>query len=86
MRGELFTTGRYYLSGSVLVEMTPLLQFIGTYSLAQNFDLPASFNLPAGPDGSVFGGTLYEYCRRSYTSAVERPVRAPRLILLKTRQ
>jgi len=56
MRGELFTTGRYYLSGSVLVEMTPLLQFIGTYSLAQNFDLPASFNLPAGPDGSVFGG------------------------------
>jgi hypothetical protein len=73
VRGELFTTGRYYLAGSVLVEMTPLLQlspilfinlgdgsgmlqFLGTYSLAQNFDLLAGFNLPAGPDGSEFGG------------------------------
>ncbi|MEN8206505.1 MAG: hypothetical protein ABFS24_10895 [Pseudomonadota bacterium] len=72
-RGELFTTGRYYLAGSILVEMTPLLQlspilfinlgdssgmlqFIGTYSLAQNFDLLAGFNLPAGSDGSEFGG------------------------------
>ena len=73
LRGELFTTGRYYLAGSVQVEMTPLLilsptlfvnlgdgsgllQFLGTYSLAQNLDLLAGFNLPAGPDGSEFGG------------------------------
>jgi len=73
LRGELFTTGRYYLAGNVLIEMTPLLQlspilfinlgdgsgmlqFIGTYNLAQNFDLLAGFNLPAGPDGSEFGG------------------------------
>ena len=72
-RGELFTTGRYYLASSVRVELTPLLQlspilfinlgdgsgmlqFIGTYSLAQNLDLLAGFNLPAGPDGSEFGG------------------------------
>lgn len=73
LRGELFTIGRYYLAGSVQVEMTPLLilgptlfvnlgdgsgllQFLGTYSLAQNLDLLAGFNLPAGPDGSEFGG------------------------------
>ena len=73
VRGELYTTGRYYLAGSVLIEMTPLLQlnpalfinlgdgsgmlqFIGSYSLAQNLDLLAGFNLPAGPDGSEFGG------------------------------
>ena len=77
LRGELFTTGRYYLAGSVQVEMTPLLmltpilfvnlgdgsgllQFIGTYSIAQNFDLLAGFNLPAGPDGSEFGGLFTE--------------------------
>jgi hypothetical protein len=30
LRGELFTTGRYYISGSVLVEMTPLLQLSPT--------------------------------------------------------
>ena len=73
LRGELFTTGRYYLAGSVLLEMTPLLQFnpvlfinlgdgsgmlqfIGSYSLSENIDLLAGFNLPAGPDGSEFGG------------------------------
>jgi hypothetical protein len=73
LRGELFTIGRYYLAGSVQVEMTPLLilgptlfvnlgdgsgllQFLGSYSLAQNLDLLAGFNLPAGPDGSEFGG------------------------------
>ena len=73
LRGELFTTGRYYLAGNVLIEMTPLLQlsptlfinlgdgsgmlqFIGTYNLAQNLDLLAGFNLPAGPDGSEYGG------------------------------
>lgn len=73
LRGELYTIGRYYLAGSVLVEMTPLmtlspvlfvnlgdgsgmLQFIGTYNLSQNFDLLAGFNLPAGPDGTEFGG------------------------------
>jgi hypothetical protein len=73
LRGELYTIGRYYLAGSVLVEMTPLLslnpiifinlgdssgllQFIGTYSIAQNFDLLAGFNLPAGADGTEFGG------------------------------
>ena len=77
LRGELFTTGRYYLAGSVQVEMTPLLmltpilfvnlgdgsgllQFIGTYSIAQDFDLLAGFNLPAGPDGSEFGGLFTE--------------------------
>ena len=73
LRGELFTTGRYYLAGSLLIEMTPLLQlnptlfinlgdgsgmlqFLGSYSLAENLDLLAGFNLPAGPDGSEFGG------------------------------
>jgi hypothetical protein len=73
LRGELYTTGRYYLAGSLLLEMTPLLQlnpvlfinlgdgsgmlqFIGSYSLAQNLDLLAGFSLPAGPDGSEFGG------------------------------
>jgi hypothetical protein len=73
LRGELFTTGRYYLAGSILLEMTPLLQFnptlfinlgdgsgmlqfLGSYSLAENLDLLAGFNLPAGPDGSEFGG------------------------------
>jgi len=73
LRGELFTTGRYYLAGSVQVEMTPLLilsptlfvnlgdgsgllQFLGTYSISQNLDLLAGFNLPAGPDGSEYGG------------------------------
>lgn len=33
-----------------------LLQFIGTYSLRQNFDLLAGFNLPMGADGTEFGG------------------------------
>ena len=33
-----------------------MLQFLGSYSLAQNLDLLAGFNLPAGPDGSEFGG------------------------------
>ena len=73
LRGELYTTGRYYLAGSLLVEMTPLLQlnpvlfinlgdgsgmlqFIASYSLAEDLDLLAGFNLPAGPDGSEFGG------------------------------
>jgi hypothetical protein len=73
LRGELFTTGRYYLAGSVQVEMTPLLilsptlfvnlgdgsgllQFLGTYSISENLDLLAGFNLPAGPDGSEYGG------------------------------
>jgi len=73
LRGELFTTGRYYLAGSIVLEMTPLLllnpvlfinlgdgsallQFLGSYNLAQNLDLLAGFNLPAGPDGSEFGG------------------------------
>ena len=73
LRGELYTIGRYYLAGSVLVEMTPLLslnpivfinlgdgsgllQFIGTYSLAQDLDLLAGINLPAGADGTEFGG------------------------------
>jgi len=73
LRGELFTTGRYYLAGSVSIEMTPLLQlnptlfinlgdgsgmlqFIGSYSLAEDLDLLAGFNLPAGPDGSEYGG------------------------------
>jgi hypothetical protein len=73
LRGELFTLGRYYLAGSVLVELTPLLQInpvlfinlgdssgmlqvLGTYSLTENFDLLAGFNLPFGPDGSEFGG------------------------------
>ena len=77
LRGELFTTGRYYLAGSVQVEMTPLLilsptlfvnlgdgsgllQFIGTYSIAQNIDVLAGFNLPAGPEGSEYGGLLTE--------------------------
>jgi len=73
LRGELYTIGQYYLAGSVLVEMTPLmtlnpilfvnlgdgsgmLQFIGTYNLTQNFDLLAGINLPAGADGTEFGG------------------------------
>jgi hypothetical protein len=33
-----------------------MLQFIGTYSLSQNFDLLAGFNLPMGADGTEFGG------------------------------
>ena len=33
-----------------------LLQFLGTYSISQNLDLLAGFNLPAGPDGSEYGG------------------------------
>ncbi len=33
-----------------------MLQFIGTYSLSQNFDLLAGFNLPLGADGTEFGG------------------------------
>lgn len=33
-----------------------MLQFIGTYSLSQNSDLLAGFNLPMGADGTEFGG------------------------------
>jgi hypothetical protein len=33
-----------------------MLQFIGTYSLSQNFDLLAGFNLPMGANGTEFGG------------------------------
>ncbi|MEA1889601.1 MAG: hypothetical protein U9N50_07480 [Pseudomonadota bacterium] len=33
-----------------------MLQFIGTYSLSQNFDFLAGFNLPIGADGTEFGG------------------------------
>jgi hypothetical protein len=33
-----------------------MLQFIGTYSLSQNFDLLAGFNLPMGAEGTEFGG------------------------------
>jgi hypothetical protein len=83
LRGELFTTGRYYLAGSLLIEMTPLLdlnptlfinlsdgsgmlQFLGSYSLAEDIDLLAGFNLPAGPDGSEYGGL--------YTGADDGPL------------
>jgi hypothetical protein len=72
-RGELYTTGRYYLAGGVRAEITPLLQlnptlfvnlgdgsgmlqFIVTYSLSQNLDLLGGINLPAGADGTEFGG------------------------------
>jgi hypothetical protein len=37
-----------------------LLQFIGTYSLAQDLDLLAGINLPAGADGTEFGGLKTE--------------------------
>lgn len=33
-----------------------LLQFSGTYSLTQNFDLLAGINIPMGKDGTEFGG------------------------------
>ncbi len=102
LRGELFTTGRYYLAGSLLIEMTPLLQlnptlfinlgdgsgmlqFIGSYSLAENLDLLAGFNLPAGPDGSEFGGLETADCRRPFADAGKHPVRASRLVFLRRR-
>jgi len=86
LRGELFTTGRYYLAASMLIEMTPLLQlnptlfinlgdgsgmlqFLGSYSLAEDLDLLAGFNLPAGPDGSEFGGL--------YTAAADGQLLTP---------
>ena len=39
-----------------LSDGSSLLQFIGTYSLSQNFDLLAGFNLPFGKDGTEYGG------------------------------
>ncbi|MCK5359452.1 MAG: hypothetical protein KAJ95_02435, partial [Gammaproteobacteria bacterium] len=39
-----------------LGDNSAMLQFIGTYSLSQNFDLLAGFNLPYGADGTEFGG------------------------------
>ena len=39
-----------------LSDSSALLQFIGTYSLSQNFDLLAGFNLPFGKDGTEYGG------------------------------
>ncbi|MFW2438184.1 MAG: hypothetical protein ACN4GR_02305 [Arenicellales bacterium] len=39
-----------------LGDRSAMLQFIGTYSLTQNFDLLAGFNLPMGADGTEFGG------------------------------
>ena len=39
-----------------LSDGSALLQIIGTYSLSQNFDLLAGFNLPAGKDGTEYGG------------------------------
>ena len=39
-----------------LSDGSALLQFIGTYSLSQNFDLLAGFNLPMGKDGTEYGG------------------------------
>ena len=39
-----------------LGDNSAMLQFIGTYSLSQNFDLLAGFNLPMGKDGTEYGG------------------------------
>ena len=39
-----------------LGDRSAMLQFSGTYSLSQNFDLLAGFNLPTGADGTEFGG------------------------------
>ena len=39
-----------------LSDGSALLQFIGTYSLSQNSDLLAGFNLPMGKDGTEYGG------------------------------
>ena len=39
-----------------LGDSSAMLQFIGTYSLSQNFDLLAGLNLPYGADGTEFGG------------------------------
>jgi len=39
-----------------LSDSSALLQFIGSYSLSQNFDLLAGFNLPVGKAGTEYGG------------------------------
>lgn len=39
-----------------LSDSSALLQFIGSYSLSQNFDLLAGFNLPMGKEGTEYGG------------------------------
>ena len=39
-----------------LGDSSALLQFLGTYSLRQDLDLLAGFNLPAGAEGTEFGG------------------------------
>ena len=39
-----------------LSDGSALLQFICSYSLSQNFDLLAGFNLPMGKDGTEYGG------------------------------
>ncbi len=72
-RGELFTIGRHYLAGSLLVEVTPLLnatanvfcnlgdqsalgQLVLQWSAAQDWQLLAALNLPAGSSGTEYGG------------------------------
>ena len=65
--GRYYLAGSVLLEMTPLLQLNPvlfinlgdgsgMLQFIGSYSLAQNLDLLAGFNLPAGPDGSEFGG------------------------------
>ena len=65
--GRYYLAGSVLLEVTPLLQLNPvlfinlgdgsgMLQFIGSYSLAQNLDLLAGFSLPAGPDGSEFGG------------------------------
>ncbi len=65
--GRYYLAGSVLLEVTPLLQLNPvlfinlgdgsgMLQFIGSYSLAQNLDLLAGFSVPAGPDGSEFGG------------------------------
>ena len=73
LRGELFSLGKHYLTASVLVEITPLLQLTprlflnleddsfvaqlaANYSVARDWELIGSVNLPVGSSGTEYGG------------------------------
>jgi hypothetical protein len=57
--GSLELTPLFNLTPTLFVNLgdqSGLLQFSGTYSLKQNIDLLAGVNLPAGADGTEYGG------------------------------